>query len=139
MLKNINGSIRKRKIYLSLLGAYELFLSFGAILTGSMMVAGNQGVFAEYPRDWLMKLPFDSWVVPGVISIVVFGLGNIVAAVLCFYDTNKAWLVSIVMGTILCVSAVLQVMVLGEWYLATLQLFILGMVQLWLSGRVNKK
>ena len=127
------GEGRKHRVYLKLLGAYGLCLAFGAVLTGSMMAGSNQGIFNEYPRDWLMKLPFDSWVVPGIIVIIVFGLGNMAAGAFCFYNANRAWLVSAAMGALLCVGVVLQVIVLGEWYLATLQLLVLGIVQLCLA------
>ena len=93
----------KRKIRIHLLGSYDLILAAGAII-------------------------------PGIIAIVVFGLGNIVAAIFSFIkNNNKSWLVSAIMGAIFFVSLVSQVIILGEWYLATVEFLILSLIQLGLS------
>lgn len=125
----------KKRNYL--LGFYDLILSFGAIFIGVMMVSSNSGVFIEYPKEWLTKIPFKSWVVPGIIAIFVFGFGNIKSAVISFRKaSNKPWLMSTIMGGILFVSMIAQVIILGEWYMATLQFLFLSIIQVCLSGYV---
>ena len=118
-----------------LLGIYDLILALGAIFIGVMMVISNNGMFIEYPKEWLSKLPFESWVIPGIIATVLFGLGNIVAAIPSFRKENKkSWFVSAIMGGILFMSIVAQIIILGEWYLATVEILILSIIQLGLSG-----
>ncbi|MGB4661624.1 MAG: hypothetical protein WBI07_20795 [Mobilitalea sp.] len=127
----------KLKIRITLLGVYDLVLSFGAIIIGAMMISSSNEIFMEYPKEWLSKVPFENWVVPGIIAIIIFGLGNTIAAILCFRkESNKSWIVSSVMGGILSISLVAQVIILGEWYLATVQFFALSIIQLSLSGTV---
>jgi hypothetical protein len=126
----------KQKMSKILLGIYDLFLSLGAIYMGIMMVLGN-GMFAEYPKEWLSKVPFENWVAPGLIAIVVFGLGNILAAIFSLKQkSNKSWYMSAIMGGIFFISLVVQVLVLGEAYLATAEFFILSIIQLCLCGYV---
>lgn len=127
----------KVKIRNYLLGFYDLILSFGAIFIGVMMVSSSSGVFIEYPKEWLTKVPFKSWVVPGIIAIIIFGFGNIISAVISFRKlSNKPWIMSTIMGGILFVSMIAQVIILREWYMATLQFLIFSIIQVCLSGYV---
>lgn len=119
----------------NVLGIYDLFLSSCAIITGILMASENYGIFAEgYPKEWIGVLPFSSWVVPGIIAIVVFGLGNIAAAIFSLKRKGgKPWLISAIMGTIFLISIISQTMILGEWYLATVQFLAFGIIQLFFS------
>lgn len=114
---------------------YDLILAFGAFAIGILMIQAKQGLFSEFPQEWVQLLPFDSWLIPGIIAISLFGVGNLVSAALCIWNkTNIAWAMSMVMGLILLLSMIAQIIVLGEWYLATLQLIIAALLQLLLSG-----
>lgn len=124
----------KQSVRVKLLGIHDLVLAFGAIFTGVMMVNSSYGIFTEYPKEWLSKVPFESWVIPGIIAILVFGLGNIIASIFSFrMKNNKAWFASAIMGGIFFISLIAQVVVLGETYLATVEFFILCIIQLCLS------
>jgi NADH:ubiquinone oxidoreductase subunit 6 (subunit J) len=126
----------RQKLSQVLLGIYDIILSIGAIYMGIMMSLGN-GMFAEYPKEWLSKVPFENWVAPGLIAIVVFGLGNIIAAISSFNkESSKSWILSAVMGLIFFISMIFQVILLEEWYMATLEFFIFSIIQLCLSGYV---
>jgi hypothetical protein len=127
----------KQKTRANLLGVYDLILSLGAIIIGVMMVSSRNGIFIEYPKEWLSKVPFESWVIPGIIGIVVFGIGNIISAIFVFRkESNKSWVMSALVGGIFFMSIVAQVVFLGEWYLATVQFLIFSVIQLCLSGYV---
>ncbi|HEY5585156.1 MAG TPA: hypothetical protein VIK78_11795 [Ruminiclostridium sp.] len=118
-----------------ILGIYDLILASGAIFSGFLMLSSSKGIFSEYPTEWLSILPFKSWIIPGIIAISLFGVGNIVAAIFSFRrKNNKSWFASSLMGGILLISLVCQVIILGEWYLATMEFLILSIVQLCLSG-----
>ena len=75
----------KQTIRARMLGICDLFLATSAIWIGAQMVKSSSGIFAEeYPDSRASRLPFDSWVMPGVLAIVIFGLGNIIAMVFSF-------------------------------------------------------
>lgn len=124
-----------KKVSVNLLGIYDLILAVCAIFIGVMMISSNNEIFIEYPKEWLSKVPFENWFIPGIIAIVLFGLGNIIASIFSFRKENsKSWLVSAIMGGIFFISIVAQVIIIGEWYLATVEFLIFSIIQLCLSG-----
>lgn len=127
----------KQNLRKILLGVYDLILAYGAIDLGIKMIHSDHGIFTEYPKEWLTMVPFENWVAPGIIGILVFGIGNIIAAIFCLLiKSRKSWIMSAVMGGIFFISLVAQVIILGEAYLATGEFFILSIIQLALSGYV---
>ncbi len=118
-----------------LLGAFDLVIAFAAIFTGFLMLWSNQGIFREYPSEWLNVFPFRNWAIPGILAITFFGAGNIAAALFSFRGRgSKAWLVSAVTGFCLLLCAILQIMILGQWFLATAEVLLISLLQLFLSG-----
>jgi len=101
------------------------------------MVRSDYGAFTEFPKEWSSKIPFDNWGTIGVIAIIVFGIGNIISAIFSFRkESNKSWIMSAIMGGIFFMILVAQVIILGEWYMGTVQFFIFSIIQLCLSGYV---
>lgn len=124
----------KLKIRINLLGIYDLILALGAVFIGVMMASSSSKIFSDYPKEWLSKVPFESWFIPGIIAIFIFGLGNIIAAIFSFTKNKNSWVISAIMGGIFFISIVAQVIILGEWYMPTVEFFIFSVIQLWLSG-----
>ncbi|MFT5873592.1 MAG: hypothetical protein ACI8WT_002539 [Clostridium sp.] len=121
----------KQKIRLNLLGFYDLILALGAIYMGISMISSSRGVFTEFPKEWLFKVPFESWVIPGIIAIALFGIGNIIAAIFSFKKgNNKSWVMSAIMGGIFFISLATQIIILREIYLATVEFLIFSIIQL---------
>lgn len=122
--------IKSRKF---VLGIYNLLLAGFAIWDGILMVSATQ-VFSSYPSDWLGKLPFDSWMPYGVIAIVVFGLGNLLAAMLCL--VNKLRIAAIwsgILGILLCAIMLGTFVITGHTYMPGNMMLIAGALQLVLS------
>lgn len=118
-----------------ILGFYDLLLAAAAILSGTLMVNSSYGVFSNYPSEWILLLPFKNWIIPGILTISIFGIGNIIAAFFSFRQKgNRSWFISALMGGIFLVLVVMQVLLLGEYYLATFEFLIFSILQLILSG-----
>ncbi len=124
------------KIRPKVLGMYDLFLATGAIWLGILMVRSNSGIFAEkFPDSWAANLPFDSWVLPGILAIVIFGLGNIIAAVFSFKNNHsRSWYASAMMGIIFLFGLLFHRMIVNETYIITNPFIALSVIQLCLSG-----
>jgi hypothetical protein len=130
----MKGILMKSRTAQSLLGIYDLILAAGAVYIGSLMIQSSKGAFAEYPREWLSKLPFDDWAIPGMIIIVLFGAGNVSAAIINFRSSKgRSWVPSAVLGAILLSGMIIFTVILGKWYLATVEFVIIGAIQLYLS------
>lgn len=118
----------------NLLAVYNIVLSIGAIQTGILMIQSNSGVFTEYPKEWIGKIPFNNWVVPGVIVFMIFGLGNLAAAITVFLKNDYfIWITSAGMGALLFISIFVQRCILGEWYMPDNFFFIISVIQLYVS------
>ncbi len=118
-----------------ILGLYDLVLAIAAIAIGIQMIQSNSGIFSEYPKEWLAKLPFNSWVQPGIIAILLFGAGNIFSAIMCLKNSfNISWLSSALVGLMLLICILAQVTILGEWYLPSVEFFVAGIIQILISG-----
>lgn len=121
------------KIRNNFLGIYSLLLAIGAVKGGIAMIL-KRGSFVDYPQEWILKVPFESWVGPGIIAIALFGLGNGIAGIYSLRKESKnPWLISAIMGGILFIALVVQVITLEEVYMATIQFFTLSIGQLLLS------
>lgn len=129
----------KQTIRARILCIFDLFLAAGAIWSGVQMITLSSGtIFAEpYPDSWASNLPFDSWVLPGILAIVIFGLGNIIAAVLSLRkEHHSSWYASAIMGAVFLFALAYQYISVGEMYIVTGPFLIFGVVQLCLSGYV---
>lgn len=116
-----------------ILGLYNLLLAGFAIWGGILMISAVQ-VFSEYPPEWQGVLPFDSWLPYGLIALVVFGLGNLAAAVFCFAASSRlAAICSEILGALLCLIMLGVFLITGQTYLPGSMILIAGALQLVLS------
>jgi len=121
---------KTRKI---ILGLFTFIIAIGAFRTGYFMIRG-QGIFTEFPKEWLSKVPFDNWFIPAYIGMFIYGVGNMLAT-LCAFISNSSleWKLPPSMSITLLISLLLQIIILKESYLATYQLALLCLIQLSLS------
>lgn len=98
---------------------YNLSLSLGAFYLGISMILGK-GAFDTFPQEWLGVLPFTSWASLALFGMIVFGLGNGIAAMYGFFKKDKKiFVMTFMMGILFCSSTVISTILLGEWYLPT--------------------
>lgn len=124
-----------KQYHFIILGVYDLLLAVAAIFCGTLMVNSSYGIFSNYPSEWISILPFQSWIIPGILTIAILGIGNIIAAFFCLRrKNNHSWFFSALMGLIFLTLVVMQVLLLGKYYLATIEFLIFSILQLILSG-----
>lgn len=70
----------KLKISRYLLGVFDLVILVNVLIVGVSMIR-QTGNYIEYPVEWLSKTPFDNFVLPGIIGIMIYGIGNLIAAI----------------------------------------------------------
>lgn len=109
---------------------YNLLLALGAFYMGTSILL-SEGIFGEFPPEWTGRMPFNSWESLALFGIVVFGVGNAAIAVMGFVKNTKPvfWLTAM-MGALLFAASVMPAVLVGEWYLPTVQLLAIGILQL---------
>ena len=127
------------KVNLLFMRLFDLLLALGFILIGIMMINSKYGIFAEgFPNELSEVLPFDSWFIPGIILIIVFGIGNLAAFVISFIKGDNSHRVSLIMGCILLLFIIMQIIILEEWYLASVEFIVLSIIQIVLSASYRR-
>ncbi|WP_134341224.1 hypothetical protein [Filobacillus milosensis] len=120
LLKNVSNS-------------YNLLLSLAAFYTGINILTGT-GVFSEFPQEWVGKIPFNSWESIAIFGILIFGFGNAIAAIYGFIKKGrKIFIMTLIMGVLFLSCMVLQIILLDEVFLATVQFILASSLQLFLG------
>ncbi|GKX28857.1 hypothetical protein SH1V18_13370 [Vallitalea longa] len=124
----------KQKFNMYLFGLYELIIAFVAFYTGIKMISdpiGELGVFAhEFPIDWSTKLQIDSWSIPGIFAILLFGIGNVLVFIYCITKNQRlCGILGIIMGSILFVGIIIQMLWL-EIILFSIQCLLASIIQI---------
>lgn len=116
-----------------LVSSYCLLLSLSAFLLGSYMFLGK-GAFAGFPPEWIGIMPFSSWNSLALFGMIVFGIGNAGVGVYgLLKKSQKVFLLSIILGTWLFLAAELPIILMGEWYLPLVFLFLASAIQILLG------
>jgi hypothetical protein len=125
------------KFRLCILSFVDLMVSIGAVYLGSGMLRAGQESLGEYPHQWLAALPFQNWYIPGILVILIFGIGNMAASLLCFLKNNGfSWYMSAAMGGVMYLTMIWRVLTIGDWHLITVACFAFSIFQLFLCRSV---
>ncbi|GAA0182021.1 hypothetical protein SH2C18_44670 [Clostridium sediminicola] len=132
----------KLKFSKILYGLFELLIAVAAFATGGLMILNPNGAYRsfppEFPQEWLTKVPFNNWFIPGIIAILIFGLGNFLAGINNFIKSQKhSGIIGIIMGSLLLISIIAQMLIL-DVYLISVECLIIGIVQLGLGVHLLK-
>ena len=114
-----------------LLAAACLFVGITAIGGGAALVARPDGSLIQAPAGMLAHSPFDTFLVPGLLLLVVVGIGNAIAGYLIARDKPGAPFAALFAGASLFAWIVTEMILLREhhWlqlgYLAVAALILL--------------
>ncbi|HEX5061691.1 MAG TPA: hypothetical protein VFV99_20130, partial [Kofleriaceae bacterium] len=95
-----------------LLAAMCLFVGITAILGGATLTARPDGSLMEAPPGMLSHSPFTTFLIPGLLLLLIVGLGNAVAGVLVVRNARAAPYFAFFAGTALAVWIVTQMILL---------------------------
>ncbi|MDQ0228222.1 hypothetical protein [Metabacillus niabensis] len=119
--------------FVTLIIILNLLLSLGAIMIGIMMLL-KKGVFASFPNEWTTYVPFNNWIILALFLIILFGIGNAFASLNgLLKKERKLYNLTMIMSILLMLSTVIQVIVLKEWFLATVEFLFIGLIQILLG------
>lgn len=92
---------------------FEVLIGAGAVAGGVVALTGAKAV----PREWLHRIPFKAYFIPGLVLLVVIGGSMLAAAGLLLAGASVARLVSVEAGIVLLgwISAQLAMIGYRHW------------------------
>ncbi len=108
---------RPRTFAVWLLFVLLLVQAAGAVAGGIALVAGPQGEVLQMPVSMLEGSPFDSYLVPGLVLLLVLGVLPLAAAVGLWLRRPWAWWAAGVVGCGLLIWIVVQVSIVDYHWL----------------------
>ena len=100
---------RKKKRIVTGLGVLQLFIGLGAVGGGLALVLAPSGSILKMPLDLLKSTPFSTYLIPGIVLLVVNGLGSLAGAAASFTRHRNAGKSAMALGAFLVAWIMLQV------------------------------
>ena len=124
------------------LGALQVFIGIGAVGGGLPMIVDPSGSKLGMTLEMLEHSPFSTFLVPGIVLLMVNGLGNLVGATASFKRYRRAGEIAIALGIFLVAWIVIQVYWLAGFHWLHgmyLGLGILEVILGWLMRRILRR
>jgi hypothetical protein len=123
----------------TILGILQVVIGVGAVPAGISMILDPTGTGLGMSTSMLAGSPFPTFLIPGMVLLLVNGIGSLIGGVLTFTAHQRASLVAIGLGAFLIAWIVVQVLSLGpplHWL--QVMYFVLGGVELILGWQLNR-
>ncbi|UCE82189.1 MAG: hypothetical protein JSV47_10750 [Deltaproteobacteria bacterium] len=120
------------------LGALQIFIGLTAIAGGFGLVSDPSGTKMNIPLDWLRDSPFTNYFVPGLVLLIVNGVGNFFAGIATFLRNRYAGTMAVAFGTFLMLFILIEVEFIGLRTLLQPLYLILGLIELMLGLKLRK-
>jgi hypothetical protein len=120
------------------LGALQVFIGLTAIAGGLGLVSDPSGTKMDIALEWLSDSPFSNYFVPGLVLLIVNGLGNFFAGIVTFLRNRYAGNIAIAFGTFLVLFILIEVWFVGAQTLLQPLYLLLGLTELVLGLMLRK-
>ena len=107
----------------------QLFVGLGAVASGVLLIIAPSGSLLQMSPGQLQGTPFSDFLVPGVILVLVNGVGQCVAGFLSFRKHRSAGYVGAVFGFGLMIWIFVQVNLIGGGHWLQYSYFALGVLE----------
>jgi hypothetical protein len=128
---------KKKRLLTYPLGALQAFIGVTAIAGGFRLVSNPNGTM-DIPVGWLINSPFTSYLIPGLVLLVVIGFGNVLASIVSFLKMRYAGGIAVILGTFLIFFMTIEVWFVGLRNFLQPLYFILGAIVLILGLKLFK-
>ena len=105
----MNSALKESKRLANVLGILQLFIGLGAVGGGLGLVLEPSGANLGMPLEMLNHSPFSDFLLPGIVLLIVNGLGSIAGSVLSFKLFQYAAEIALALGAFLVAWILIQV------------------------------
>jgi hypothetical protein len=133
MNKNI-----KNKFMTYTLGVLQIFIGITAVFGGFGLVSDPSGNKMHVPLELLKNSPFINYLIPGLVLLIVNGVGNLVAGIVTFFRKRYTGDLAIFFGVFLTLYIGIEVWFIGLLNFSQPLYFLLGLVELILGLKLSK-
>jgi hypothetical protein len=98
----------RKSVYIWL-GVLQVLIGIGAVGGGLMLVLDPSGQNLGTPLEMLEGTPFKTFLIPGIVLLVINGLGSLAGAILSFMRHQYAGYVAMALGVFLVAWILVQV------------------------------
>lgn len=120
------------------LGVLQVFIALGAIPSGVLILLDPSGSRMGWTPAMLAGSPFNDFLVPGLVLLIVVGLGNLFGAWASLTRKRYAGLVAIGLGLFLMTFEVIQFLSIGFSWLQAIY-FVLGAVETTIGWLIHRR
>jgi hypothetical protein len=112
------------------LGLLQIFVGITAVLGGFGLVSDPSGTKMNVPLELLKNTPFTNYLIPGLVLLIVIGVGNVFAGIVTFLRHRYAGSISVFFGAVLAFYMITEVWLIGLVNFSQPLYFVLGAVEL---------
>lgn len=120
------------------LGALQVFIGLTAIAGGLGLVSDPSGTKMNIALEWLSDSPFSNYFVPGLVLLIVNGVGNFFAGIVTFLRNRYAGNIAVAFGTFLVLFILIEVWFIGAQTLLQPLYLLFGLTELVLGLMLRK-
>ena len=128
----------KNKFITYTLGVLQIFIGITAVLGGFGLVSDPSGTKMNLPLELLKNSPFINYLIPGLILLIVIGVGNVLAGIVTFFRTRYTANLAIFFGVFLILYIAIEVWFIGLLNFSQPLYLILGIIELILGLKLSK-
>jgi hypothetical protein len=134
----MNTTEKKSKQLANALGILQLFIGLGAVGGGLGLVLEPSGANLGMPLEMLNHSPFSDFLIPGLVLLIVNGLGSIAGSVLSFKLFHYAAQMALALGAFLVTWIIIQVYWIHAFHWLHALYLSLGIIELALGWLLRK-
>jgi len=121
-----------------ILGTLQSFVALGAIPAGISMIFTPDGSKVGMSTSILQNSPFNNFLIPGIVLLVVNGLLNIVGAVYSFMRYGNFHLIGLLLGGFLIIWICIQIYLIGFIHVLQPVFLAIGIIETLISLSIKK-
>ena len=134
----MNNTLKGSKRLANVLGILQLFIGLGAVGGGLGLVLEPSGANLGMPLEMLNHSPFSNFLIPGIVLLIVNGLGSIAGSVLSFKRFQYAAEIALALGAFLVAWILIQVYWIHAFHWLHALYLSLGIIELALGWLLRK-